>query len=310
MVWIALALLGVMATVVAMISASAGWGMGSRHWRWVEPPFAPAPFRGPSSLPVQSTYAPWPPHEVRLTYQETVWGMEIMAKLVPWSPSATMIQEGISHASQLALKRSDFYVYSNWVVFLIFVGFLLPIWSLSFATEALGGEREGRTLVWLLSRPLSRPAIYLAKFVALLPWSLGLTLGGFGLLCALAGRPGGLAFRLYWPGIIGGTVAFCALFHLLGACFRRASVIALVYSFFLETLLGDMPGYMKRISISFYTRCLMFEAAQDYGVQPEKPSIYLPVDGTSAWLVLLGVTATLLVAGMIVFTRLEYQDLS
>src|SRR5262249_14226823 len=99
-------------------------------------------------------------------------------------------------------------------------------------------------------------------------------------------------------------------FHLLGACFRRASVIGLVYSFFLETLLGDMPGYMKRISISFYTRCLMFEAAQDYGVQPEKPSIYLPVDGTTAWLVLLGVTATLLVAGMIVFTRLEYQDLS
>ena len=35
----------------------------------------------------------------------------------------------------------------------------------------MGAEREGSSLVWLLTRPLSRPAIYLAKFVALLPWS-------------------------------------------------------------------------------------------------------------------------------------------
>ena len=39
------------------------------------------------------------------------------------------------------------------------VSFLLPIWSLSFATEALGGERETNSLVWLLIRPLPRPAI-------------------------------------------------------------------------------------------------------------------------------------------------------
>ena len=79
---------------------------------------------------------------------------------------------------------------SRWIVYSVFLSFLLPIWSLSFATEALGGEREARSLVWLLSRPLSRPAIYLAKFVALLPWSLGLNLGGFALLCLAAGQPG------------------------------------------------------------------------------------------------------------------------
>src|SRR4051794_18377541 len=54
--------------------------------------------------------------------------------------------------------------FSRVVVFDVLLGFLLPIWSLSFATQALGGEREGRTLVWLLTRPLSRPAVYLAKF--------------------------------------------------------------------------------------------------------------------------------------------------
>jgi hypothetical protein len=96
----------------------------------------------------------------------------------------------------------------------------------------------------------------------------------------------------------------------MSAVFRRAAVVALVYSFFLETVLGGMPGYMKRISIGFYTRCLMFEAGRGYGVQPEKPSIYLPVDGATAWSVLLSMTVLFLVVGTVLFARTEYQDQS
>ncbi len=85
--------------------------------------------------------------------------------------------------------------------------------------------------------------------------------------------------------------------------------MAIVYSFFLETVLGSMPGYMKRVSIGFYTRCLMFDAAEARDVlPPEKPSIYLPVEPTTAWVVLLGATVFFLVAGMIVFARSEYWE--
>jgi hypothetical protein len=143
-----------------------------------------------------------------------------------------------------------------------------------------------------------------------LPWSIGLNLGGFSLLCLLAGRPGHLALRLYWPAILISTLAFCSLFQLLSAIFRRAAVIGLVYAFFLETILGTMPGYMKRISIGFYTRCLMFDAARGYGIEPEKPSIYLPVSGTTAMIVLLGLTVALVCIGMVVFARSEYRDLN
>jgi hypothetical protein len=155
---------------------------------------------------------------------------------------------------------------------------------------------------------LSRPAIYLAKFVALLPWSLGLNVGGFALLCLAGGRPGPQALRLFWPAVLCGTLAFAALFQLVGAFFKRPAVIAVVYSFFLETILGNMPGYMKRLSLSFYTRCLMFDAAQEQGLQPEKPSIYLPVDGDTALWVLLATTVVLVVLGMVIFTRTEYRE--
>ncbi len=284
MVWIALGLLAFTVTVVALNTAGHRWGMS--HWRF--------------------------PRGTGPTYPQMLdaWTAETKgaATLAPNTPSATAMVDAVAGAARAIIEHSGFYVFSSFVVFSVFLSFLLPIWSLSFATEALGGEREDRSLIWLLTRPLSRPPVYLAKFVALLPWSLGLNLGGFAVLCLAAGAPGRLAFRLYWPAVLGATLAFSALFHLMGACFRRAAVVGIVYSFFLETILGNMPGYLKRISIGFYTRCLMFEAAEEYGVRPENPSVYLPVDGVTAWCVLLGVTVLLLAVGMMVFARSEYRE--
>jgi ABC-2 type transport system permease protein len=308
MVWIALALLTLTATMVGLNTLADGWSMKDRRWYWAaSPPPAPGDVKGKIRTEIRK---PDRPEMLRLTFAETARGMQALPHLAPWPPVAAAIETGIANCCWELIARSDFYVFSTFVVFSVFVGFLLPIWSLSFATEAIAGEREGRSLIWLLTRPLPRPAVYLAKFVALVPWSLALNLGGFALLCLLAGRPGQMALRLYWPAILGGTLAFCSLFHLMGACFRRAAVVALVYSFFLETIVGGMPGYMKRLSIGFYTRCLMFDAAHGLGVEPEKPSIYLPVDSFTAWGVLLTLTAVLLLAGMIIFSKREYQDLT
>jgi hypothetical protein len=164
--------------------------------------------------------------------------------------------------------------------------------------------------VWVLTRPLSRPAIYLAKLLAALPWCLGFNLGGFLLICLAGGEPGMVAFRLYWPAVLAGTVAFATLFHLMGAAFRRPAVVAVLYSFFLESFMGSMPGYWKRASISFYTRCLMYENGYNYNVQPRDPAMYIPVDGVTALWVLALATLVFLVWGMYVFTRSEYLDLS
>jgi ABC-type transport system involved in multi-copper enzyme maturation permease subunit len=218
------------------------------------------------------------------------------------------MQDPIPGAFAAVLDRSDFLLFCNGWIFLVFLSFLLPMWSISFATESFGSEREGSSMLWLLTRPLSRPTIYMAKFLALLPWSLGLNLGGFALLCLVGGRPGPQALRLFWPAVLCGTLAFAALFQLIGAFFKRPAIIAVVYSFFLETILGNMPGYMKRLSISFYTRCMMFDAAQEQGLQPEKPSIYLAVDGDVALWVLLITTIVLVLVGMAIFTRTEYRE--
>jgi len=201
--------------------------------------------------------------------------------------------------------------FSEAVVFDVLLGFLMPLWSLSFATQALGGEREERSLIWLLSRPLPRPAIYLAKYVSLLPWCLALNLGGFWVLCLAGGSQTRVAFALYWPAVFMGTVAYAALFHLMAALSRRPAVVAIVYTFFVETFVGSMPGAMKRISISFFDRCMVIAAAERYHVEPPAvPEIYMPVQGPTALAILVLGTLVLLAVGAAVFARTEYADMS
>ena len=69
-----------------------------------------------------------------------------------------------------------------------------------------------------------------------------------------------------------------------------------------------MPGYLKRVSLSFYARCLVYDEGSPYGVVPDNPVNYLPVDGTTATMVLAGTTLVLLVFGAWLFGRTQVAD--
>src|SRR5262245_60258996 len=225
MVWIALGLLALSVFIVGINSQAGRISMS--HWRQ--------------------------PRGQGLTFAERIEVFRWVGSL-PFEPGMNEGPQMGQGALFAAIQHgSGFFVFTEWVVFSLFTTFLLPLWSTAFATEGLGREREANNLLWVLTRPIPRPAIFFAKYLALLPWCLLLNLGGFALLCLAGGQPGRLAFELYWPAVFWGTLAFSALFHLLGACLRRAAVIALLYAFFLETIMGNMPGQFKRLSISFYT---------------------------------------------------------
>lgn len=282
LVWIALGLLVLTVLIVLVNTHLERWN--TSYWR------SPRG-RGPS-------------------YADFLFRVEAIGYL-PLGPASHAVHHAVwGSLRQVIFESSGFFVFSNGVVFTMYATFLLPLWCLCFATEGLGREREARNLIWLLTRPLPRWAMYLAKFVALLPWALLLSLGGFALICAAAPVPGRLAVQLYWPAILWGTLAFCAVFHLMGAVSRRPAVLAILYSFFLETIMGNMPGHMKRLSLSFYTRCLMFDSAEEFGIRPARPHIYLPVSGPVALSVLIAVTLLALAAGMYLFSRREYLDVS
>lgn len=190
----------------------------------------------------------------------------------------------------------------------LFVSFLLPILALIYATAAIGEEREERTIVYLLIRPLSRYRIYLAKALGTVPLVLAVGLGGFALVCLASGRVGGICWDLFPMAIVRGCVAYTALFLLFGAIFPRPMILAVVYAFFCETLLGNMPGTIKRLTISYHCSCLMFDAGSIVGIHPDRERQFIPISGWAAAWVLDLASLALLALGAYLFHRKEYRD--
>jgi len=279
MVWIAVGLMALTVVFVGLHTYFGRWSLTDRRAR--------------------PTYVSYHHYLLEMTRHEGAIGHSAPASGMHWA---------VIGAVSVALDHSGFLIFSRWVVFAIFQSFLLPLWTLSFATDAIGNERENRTLIWMFTRPLPRWSAYLAKGLAALPWCLGLNMIGFGAICAAAGEPGYMAFRLFWPSVFWGTLAFAALFHLIAAVFRRPAIIALLYSFFFETLVGDLPGDLKRVSLSFYIRSLMFDATSSLKLEPDSLTVYAPVSGTTALAVLVGASVVFTLIGMWVFSRKEYLE--
>jgi hypothetical protein len=159
-------------------------------------------------------------------------------------------------------------------------------------------------------RPIPRALILLAKFTATLPLVLGLVVGSYWLYCQVAGDVGRTAFALYLPAIMLMTVAYVCLFHLFAVWFRHSTILALVYALFIEVLLGNLPGIVKRVAVNYYGRSIMYTAGASEGLEPPPAEWFepLPVD-TATW-ALLGIAVGGLAVALLIFSRREYRDLT
>jgi ABC-type transport system involved in multi-copper enzyme maturation permease subunit len=213
-------------------------------------------------------------------------------------------------ADEKKLEDRAFLSFSRGVVFMMYLGFVLPLFTLAYASGGIGAEREGRTLIWLFTRPLPRWAVYLARFLGVLPWCLLASVGGFVVLCLVGGEYGRRALTIYWPTAVAGTIAFSALFFLVGALFRRPAVVGLVYVFFYELLVNNLPGSLKLLSLGYYTRSLFYNEAAlaAPSATPDVLDVYAPTDPVTAWAALLAATVGLTLLGMYLFGRQEPRE--
>ena len=194
--------------------------------------------------------------------------------------------------------------------FLIFIfsSFLIPICALGVGTTAMGAEREEQTLVFLLTRPMPRWQILLAKIMASLPIGCGFVLSSFALYCWLVGPMGALAWKAFWPAMLSMTVAYLALFHFFAVAFRHPTMLALVYALFIELFVANLPGSIKQMAINYYGRSLLYSLGSVSGLKSPKGFEVLPA-GQAYW-TLISITCGCLVLAFLVFQGKEYRDLT
>jgi ABC-2 type transport system permease protein len=122
-----------------------------------------------------------------------------------------------------------------------FFALVIPITTLILSTAALGEERRGKTLSFLVLRPISRLEIVAAKSMAAAAVSTGFTVLG-ALALSLTSLLVGGSFDVFPAMAVGGTLAcvmYSTVFVLLGNVVARATLVGLLYILFFETVIVD-----------------------------------------------------------------------
>ena len=212
--------------------------------------------------------------------------------------------------AHLPARMTAFDLYAV-VIASYYVGRLLPLAALFYATSLIADEVEGRTLTYLLTRPLPRPAILAGKFAAYVTTTLAMTLPSvvitFFLLATAQGASsiGAEVPELFRDmGVVAlALVAYGGLFTLMGVLLRRPVIPGLLFLFVWE-LIANLPGYLPRFTLTAWLRSLLHHQPAEEGLGGLLATQILPAGEALA--VLLGTSALFLALSFWIFAQREY----
>jgi ABC-2 type transport system permease protein len=212
-------------------------------------------------------------------------------------------------AAKMPPRITGFDLYAV-VVAMYYVRNVLPLAALFYATSLVADEVEGKTLTYLLTRPVTRPSVLLGKFLAYVATTLALTLPAtvvtFFLLVTVHGFSGvgpAVPDLLRDLGAMSLTlVVYGAFFTLLGVLLRRPMIPGLLFLFVWE-LLANLPGYLPRLTLSAWARSLVRHRPPEEGFSGLFAQV-LPWD--LSLLVLSGATVVFLGLAFWIFAGREY----
>lgn len=278
----------------------------------------------PASAPAAAVEKPVAAARGARTKGRPGWAMWALWKLslvrLAWSVNTALLLFPIAFCVILVLGRMDpgktpadkaYDVFTSVVMIKVFLSIVTPLIALSYGASVLGREREERTLVFLLVRPLPRPLLIAVQFFVALLCTEVVTLSSAWLLGALGGPAGLQGAWTATPVLALAAAAYTAFFLFISTLFRHAAVWGLLYALFVELFLGNMPGVVKQISINFYGRSILYAWGAPHGLNlPRRDDLFRPVDPDLALWVLSLTTVFFVLASIAVFSRREYQDLA
>ncbi|MFF3839686.1 ABC transporter permease [Streptomyces sp. NPDC001930] len=140
---------------------------------------------------------------------------------------------------------------------------MVPLIGVIAGTGAIGPEIDDGSIVYLLSKPVKRPSIIFTKlivavavtmvFSAVPTFIAGFILNGNGQQVAVA----------YTVAALVASIAYSALFLLLGTISRHAVVIGLVYALVWEALFGSLIAGARTLSVQQWALALAEKVTGD-----------------------------------------------
>ncbi|MDE1820162.1 MAG: hypothetical protein KGI98_04825 [Euryarchaeota archaeon] len=141
----------------------------------------------------------------------------------------------------------------------LFLPLVLLLVALLLAVPLLREEIDEQSMGYLVTRTLGKPAVVLGKYVGYLllgtVFLLPSVLVTYGIV-ALGAPQSSTDLAGVLPSLLVSTtlglIAYGAFYLLLGLLTRRALLVGLVYAFFWEFLLGNLPGVVPDLTVMHY----------------------------------------------------------
>ena len=190
------------------------------------------------------------------------------------------------------------------------IHFLVVFITLFYGTALISDELDGKTLTYLFTRPVPKPALMAGKLLALawicLILVIPTTLASYVVL--YAGSGDGFLSDI---GLLGrdlgvlslALLAYGALFALLGAWLRHPVLPGLIYAFGWEGIVSYLPGFTRKLTITHYVQSIF---PHDDSAAAIAMMIGRRTEATEAVVTLMLLTALLAGAACLVVREKEY----
>lgn len=157
-------------------------------------------------------------------------------------------------------------------IWLLYLRFIIPVLGVFYGTSLIADEVEDKTITYLFTRPISRGAVVVGKYLAYLAATSLVVLPSVMILYFLVVPTGGGSLAAAFPALVKdlallgiGLAVYGALFAWVGAQFKYPLVTGLVFAFGWEQGIMVIPGYLKRLTISYYIQGLVPHAMPQDG---------------------------------------------
>jgi ABC-type transport system involved in multi-copper enzyme maturation permease subunit len=153
------------------------------------------------------------------------------------------------------------------MVWLLYIRFIVPVLGVFYGTSLIADEVDDKTITYLFTRPISRAAVLLGKFVAYLTCTTLLVLPSIVVVYFIVVPLGGGSIGEAFPALLAdlgmllaGLISYGAVFALVGTRLKRPLVIGLIFIFGWEPGVLLFPGYLKQATVAYYLQALVPQA--------------------------------------------------
>jgi ABC-type transport system involved in multi-copper enzyme maturation permease subunit len=199
------------------------------------------------------------------------------------------------------------------IIWAFFLKFSIPVLGVFYGTSLIADEVEDKTITYLFSRPISREAVLLGKYLAYLGCTMLVVLPSIMLVWLLVIPMGGSFGANFIDlvkdlGIVAiGLAVYGAVFAFIGAKFKRPLLIGLVFIFGWEQVVLMFPGYLKQFSVAYYLQGLVPHAMPNDSFASMVQAIFRETPSLGTSLVSLGlITVVFLYVAASIVAKREY----